>query len=596
MIVKMRKVTIVVSQVDIDSALSGLRKLGIVHIENLRQPQNEYIDTLRRRLARIGEVLGLIGNSKEQKKLNKEELISVPKDICRIQQEKEKLKEQQDEYKQKLNWFNQWADISQTDLEELARAHIFVRLYICSKKELGRVGKDKLVYIIKQKGSSLGIVFISHGKDEKLDLPSARPIEVPQESLKTVKTKLAYLEDKIGEKEAILSQFSVYRNCFFQHQKKLLKKLEFVQVKFGMVYNQSLAWLSGYCPVNAVGKLKSTADKKSWGLIVAKPDKLQEVPTLLKNPRWVNIIKPVFNFMGTLPGYKEHDISFWFLLFFSLFFAMIVGDAGYGLLFFVATYLVRRKFKKAPAEPFFLAYLLSAATIVWGALSGNWFGAEAIANIPLFNALVVERIDGFIAANRDFMIYFYFLLGVVHLTIARAIKALRYIGSFKVLAEIGWIFILWAAFFIAGQFAGRPVPNFILPLVFFGIALVVLFSNFQKNILKGALVSLGTLPLDVISSFTDIISYIRLFAVGYATLAIAAAFNDMALGIGLGGLLGGLISAVIIFLGHSLNIMLCLMSVIVHGVRLNLLEFSGQLGMEWSGVEYRPFREEEVIR
>jgi V/A-type H+-transporting ATPase subunit I len=354
---------------------------------------------------------------------------------------------------------------------------------------------------------------------------------------------------------------------------------------------EALAWLQGFCPLDSVKKIKKTAQKNSWAIAVEKPDNPREVPTLIKNPKWVEIIKHVFNFMGTLPGYKEYDISFWFLLFFSLFFAMLVGDAGYGIIFLIATYLARRKFKQAPAAPFFLIYTLSFATVIWGALSGNWFGVEAIAKLPLFNFLVLDQINSFAKMNQNFMIYFCFIIGVVHLSIAHLIKSFRYLNSLKALAEIGWVCILWTAFFVASQLlVGKPFPNFTLWLGVAGITAVILFSNFQKNVLKGALSTLGTLPLDVISSFTDIISYLRLFAVGYATLAVATAFNTMATSTGLGGFLGGAVAAIILFFGHSLNILLCLMSVVVHGIRLNLLEFSGQLGMEWSGKEYRPFR------
>ncbi|MGM0568595.1 MAG: V-type ATP synthase subunit I, partial [Elusimicrobiota bacterium] len=115
-------------------------------------------------------------------------------------------------------------------------------------------------------------------------------------------------------------------------------------------------------------------------------------------------------------------------------------------------------------------------------------------------------------------------------------------------------------------------------------------TKFQKNILKGALSTLSTLPLDIVSSFSDIVSYLRLFAVGYATLAVASAFNEIAQSAGFDSFFAGFLAAAILFIGHSLNIMLCLMSVIVHGIRLNLLEFSSQLDMEWSGKEYKPFK------
>jgi len=100
-----------------------------------------------------------------------------------------------------------------------------------------------------------------------------------------------------------------------------------------------------------------------------------------------------------------------------------------------------------------------------------------------------------------------------------------------------------------------------------------LFSYPKKNIFKGALLSLADLPLKVINSFSDVVSYLRLFAVGYATVAVAMAFNNMALELGVNSIFSGIVAVFILLLGHTLNILLALMAVIVHGIRLNMLEF-----------------------
>lgn len=588
MIVRMRKVTILVSKTSVDTALHDLRQLGAVHVSHFRKPHADYIDTIRKRLSQIDKVLDLIGKSNRQKKLSKEELVAVPKEIIGLHQAKSKINQSREELQAKTVWFRQWGNISKTDLEALAGKNIFINLYVCSKKKLEKEKKDNLIYIIGQQGANLQIVHIATTKEKKLNF---KKIDIPEGSLQSLNQKINDLEERKSEIEEKMNSYSVYRNCFAEYKNNLLGKFEFIKVKFGMAESESLTWLQGFCPVDSVKKIKEIAEKKGWGVVAEKPANPQEVPTLIKNPKWVEIIKPVFNFMGTLPGYKEYDISFWFLLFFSLFFAMLVGDAGYGIIFLTAAYFARRKFKKAPAAPFFLIYTLSLATIAWGALSGNWFGVEAISKLSVFNLLIIDKINSFTKSNQDFMIYICFIIGVIHLSIAHLMKAFRYVNSLKAVAELGWICILWTAFFVASQLlVGRQAPDFIFPLGIIGITAIILFSNWQKNVLKGVLATLGTLPLDVISSFTDIISYLRLFAVGYATIAVATAFNTMATGTGLGGFLGGVIAAVILFLGHTLNILLCLMSVVVHGIRLNLLEFSGQLGMEWSGKEYRPFK------
>jgi V/A-type H+-transporting ATPase subunit I len=124
-----------------------------------------------------------------------------------------------------------------------------------------------------------------------------------------------------------------------------------------------------------------------------------------------------------------------------------------------------------------------------------------------------------------------------------------------------------------------------------GVALIIVFMTPPRE-LRAAWFQHAMLPLNLVSAFVDVVSYVRLFAVGAASFAVASAFDQMALGTGLSGPLAGLAAALILFLGHTLNILLATMGVLVHGVRLNTLEFAGHLGLEWSGHPYRPFRHE----
>ena len=140
------------------------------------------------------------------------------------------------------------------------------------------------------------------------------------------------------------------------------------------------------------------------------------------------------------------------------------------------------------------------------------------------------------------------------------------------------------------------MPQYSLYMLIAGIAMVILFSKQEGQFFKGILKGVGgflTTFLDSIGAFSDIISYIRLFAVGLATVEIAKSFNEMAAGSGSGitGIIGG---AIILIFGHTLNLAMGALSVIVHGVRLNMLEFSGHLGMEWTGRPYTPLRNAAV--
>ncbi|MFH1214573.1 MAG: V-type ATP synthase subunit I, partial [Candidatus Neomarinimicrobiota bacterium] len=354
-------------------------------------------------------------------------------------------------------------------------------------------------------------------------------------------------------------------------------------------------YLEGYCPEKNLNSFKDLAEKEGWGYLADDPDDPAEVPTLISKPRWLKMVDPIFSFMGTIPGYQEFDISFWFLSFFSLFFAILVGDAGYGLVFLIAAILLRRKHKQAPPEIFRLVYVLSGALIVWGAITGTWFGFETVARLPLFSALVVENVATF-SKDPDkvsnFLMYFTFLIGAIHLTVGHALNGLKKINSPQALAQLGWIGVVWGMFFLAGKLVlSKPLPGIALNLILGGAILIACFDNYLKgHFWKGFGATIGNLPLSIISSFGDVVSYLRLFAVGLAGSVVEVSFNNMAL-TGVDNLLKGIIAVLIILFGHSLNIALCMMSVIVHGIRLNMLEFSGHLGMQWTGQKYEPFRE-----
>ncbi|MDI6606510.1 MAG: V-type ATP synthase subunit I, partial [Candidatus Omnitrophota bacterium] len=269
-----------------------------------------------------------------------------------------------------------------------------------------------------------------------------------------------------------------------------------------------------------------------------------------------------------------------------IFFGILIGDAGYGLIFFILTLLAQlrlgRRIKQRAV--FTLFYILSACAVIWGALSGTFFGQEWL---PQWVRPVIPALR-----NDKNVQAFCFLLGVLHLSIAHFWRGIIKLPSVKALADLGWVLILWGAYFLAKLLILRDAyPESANSLFIAGGALVVFFTNPRRNLLKGIGSGIGNLLLNLVGNFTDIVSYIRLFAVGLATVAVADTFNKMALDIGYNSFLTGLFSALILLLGHTLNILLGPMAILVHGVRLNVLEFCNHLDIKWSGFSYNPLRE-----
>jgi V/A-type H+-transporting ATPase subunit I len=356
---------------------------------------------------------------------------------------------------------------------------------------------------------------------------------------------------------------------------------QFVLVRDGMGAWDRISYLTGFCPEERVAVLQAAAKRHGWGLLIRDPGPDEQTPTLLRNALWVQPIKAVFDMLGILPGYREIDVSACFLLFFSLFFAMLVGDAGYGAIFLGLTLLARRKMPKAPFQPFALMIVMSVATMVWGVLTGTYFGIAELP--PVLRSLRIDWLT-----NEDNLKLLCFIIGTVHLMVAHAWNGWLNRRSLQSLAQLGWVGTTLCMFYLSRfMVLGGGLPAFVWPVLGGSVVLIVLFMTPLKA-MKDEWFNHVMLPLSLVSNFMDVISYVRLYAVGMASLALAMAFNEMAAGFGVG--VGGRIAAVVVlFLGHTLNLVLAGMGVMVHGVRLNALEFSSHIGLSWTGIAFRPF-------
>lgn len=595
MIVPMQKVTLFVSARDKERALQRLRKLGVLHIHQTHPPVADDLSALERKLGQVEKCLGILGKIPQTNvvaQLDERQVEGIVMQTLTLADQRAKLIVEQETEREKQAWFQAWGAVSRSELAELKSHGIYIRLYLADKAYLKHISPDKIVYIVGQERNKLYLVLVTADENERLDLKEEFP---PAENLQTVKQQLDRLAKAITQIDENLQKLAAYQPAIEQYLNVLKKRYEFARVRAGMADLEAISYLEGFCPDDRLPELKALADQAGWGYFIEEPDNPAVVPTLIRRPKWLNIVEPIFRFMGTIPGYNEYDISFWFLCFFSLFFAILIGDAGYGLVFLIAGILLRRKFKNAPREPFILLYVLSGALIIWGAITGNWFGFEKIARLPLFNLFIIERINTWSADSERvtyFLMYLTFLIGALHLSIGHTVNGLKKFPALNFLAQLGWVFVVWGMFFLANTLVlSKPLPKTVPYLIGVGAVLIACFDNYQKGrFWRGFGATIGNLPLSIISSFGDVVSYLRLFAVGLAGSVVEISFNNMATG-EVNNFLKVIIAIVVLIFGHTLNMALCAMSVIVHGIRLNMLEFSSHLGMTWSGHEYRPFKE-----
>jgi len=597
MIVRMKEILLFATVRTVDATIQQLGELGIMDIKEIEKPSSHVLLRCSEDISRTEKAIAILQDYEDTKKDKLQNAIkqstkdpkSVVARVLKTTEIKHKLQNALDELNKQLAWYNTWGEnVKTTDIEYLKKKNIHIRLYRIDKSLLKLVPKNHCVVTFSEQDGKIPLALFTQNASEKL---SFKEELLPELSFNLVK---AYTKRKERQLEAV--------ELFLKDEANFIETLEYeLHILTDRLGSQTtlegmgdiegkVKYLKGYIPKDVINAFKSSAEENNWGYTISDPENPDDVPVYIKNPKWISIINPMMKFIDIVPGYKEIDVSIYFLVAFALFFAMLVGDAGYGLIFLILTILFR---KKMSAQLRTLIYVLSGSTIIWGVLSGTYFGAEQIAELPVLSSLVIDNIASFGVDNISFMMHLSFLIGAIHLTVAHFIRAIQFINSIRALSEVGWILLVWGLFFVTEQLVlGNTAPSWNTWIFIAGATLVVFFSMESNSLLKSMGASIANLPLSLISGFSDIVSYVRLFAVGMATAAVAASFNAMALPDGFVGMgfLDLLIATIALLLGHGLNIALALMAVMVHGIRLNMLEFAGHLGVQFSGEAYQPFK------
>ena len=609
MIVPMKRISIVMRTHEKNSTLKKLRKMGVIHLDE-RQVQSQKVDELASNQSKYKTIRDTLtsyaNNQKKQKKgspviLEEKEFNEKHERLVWLLDLHNELIQKQGSLQKDIDFLIPFGNVSLDDLQLLKQHDLELFIYKVSDKMMKSVTQNYFT-LFKQKKDSF-IVTIKERLDDSI---VSTEIILPKYSLEECRQMVKENSDKLVEieKEFLqnLSLLPSYAHYIERNEQDQL----FEVVQSSMDESDSIVtWLSGYIPETKVEDFRLFAKENKVGFALDNPGEDEIPPTYVKNNKVVSIISPVFDILGTVPGYREYDISMWFLMFFSIFFAMIVGDGAYGVIFFLGAIALHIKSKKA-TNAVVLLYVLSTTSIIWGAVTGTWFGSrEILSSVGFLQNLVIPSISSFpdmfgleATTAQNTVMKFCFIIGTVQLSLACVMNIHRKIGQkdLSAVADIGWLMMVDSLYFVVLMLVINESiqTQIVASLVGFGFLLVVIFGaqgpgiSFLKGLASGA-ANLFTTFLDSISTFSNIISYIRLFAVGMASLAIAQSFNNIA-----SSMLSGFaipVGILILLIGHGLNLVMALLSVVVHGVRLNLLEFSGQLGMEWTGYQYNPFRE-----
>jgi len=639
MIVPMKKVCLMLQGKSQNEALLKLREVGVVHLEKKVLPEN--VSKAVARKIRIENAITLINEIKKSKKkiknsgngthtdlhehahhiadaVNEEKhpysLDAVrahvkpylPDLLTSIAKERKSLQDRTAYLVREITRISSWGDFSPASIKEMESLGLPVFLYELTQDAFSAIDKD--VRYIKLSSSKSAVRILVLDKE----LPDVIPLVLPEKSLSALLSEVDEIELGIEELDEKLAGFAgslpvlkkemlvAEQEIEFDNAAASMKKVE------GIPPDTELLYLTGYVPKDEIESLKKAASDNKWAFSTDDPAATDDdVPTKLKNNKLVNLLNPITGFLGIVPGYRETDISPWFLLFFCIFFGMLFGDAAYGLIIsLIALFGIIKTARKGVPQALQMLLLLGIFNTTWGVLTCTWFGVD-VEKVPgvlrdiSFSLFSTAKTDEKIVSQN--LQIFCFSLGLLQLTIAHIKGIFRNIRSLKLFSELGSIAMLWGMYnvvlFLVVSNDARSIP--LLPISIYllggGFVLTFIFASYNGSVGKSVLEScknIISVVLGITNVFSDIMSYIRLWAVGLAGASIASTVNTMA-----GPLLGNfLIFAGIILLvfGHGLNIILNVLSVLVHGVRLNTLEFSSHIGLTWSGTAYRPFAKREV--
>jgi V/A-type H+-transporting ATPase subunit I len=626
MIVPMKKVSLVVLDKDREASLEKLRALGVVHLER-RTVASDALSALMGRKAKAETALGLLHSYTPETDPAGPDLPfpEMTGRVLALGDERKALQEQLTWNARERSRVEKWGDFNPRLAAELAERGVVLIPYELSHKSYAALGEARVIVLGKDKTSVYCVAVDG-------EIPGETAFALPESSLSEMAAAAEALRRRWGDIEAELALLSSRRGTLRAGLEALGAEIEFETARAGMVAAEvppeyAVSWITGFVPRDDLALLKGAAAENGWALTADDPAPDDNPPTLVRNNAFVRLIQPLFSFLGTTPGYREYDISLSYLLFFCLFFAMIFGDAAYGTLLLIialaAGFGLKKKRGRLP-DAVKLFILLSCCTIVWGSITGSWFAAP-VEKLPGFlRALIIPPFNGTgpLAAFPPFLQKFLnlpaevpvdelktrwnieflcFTVGVIQLVLAHGKNIKKLLPSPVAIAQLGWLIMMIGLYFLVlFMILHVALPAFAPYLIAVGLGLYFIFAeqrggNVLKNVGKSFANFLPTF-LNAVGSFADIISYIRLFAVGLAGSAIANSFNSMALPAeGFGGpaltlILRIFAAALILVFGHGLNIVMNALSVIVHGVRLNLLEYAGNhLGMDWSGYLYNPF-------
>lgn len=599
MITPMTKLSILIYHRDYQSFLEKLRQHGVVHVHPKKTSLQD--ERYRTKLNSIKQVSNLIKQLEKlpaaqnpvDTELRNEALYNFIDDKFK---EIESLQQQLLYLQKEDSVYGLWGKYPEKVLDDIKANNWDIRFFtVPPRKYDNKWEEDFNAFVINElAGLRYFTTITPKGKDVDIE---ADTFTFPAMTKQEIDKKLADMNKIISDTNRYLSDVAPKAVQYLKEYVISIKEdNEFFKVSDAAEHlaEEKLMSLEGWVPTEIQDNTIKWLDSQEVYYEASKPVINQDNPPIkLKNNRFARL----FEFIGdmySIPSYWEIDLTPFFAPFFVMFFGFCMGDAGYGLLMIAVVVALLLSGKMPKMRPvMWLGFFLGIGTTIMGTISGTFFGIELMkVDIPFVNSLkgFMFREDGWYSA-----FYFSLILGVVQIIFGMCLKVVnltKMYGFASSLPTIGWIVLILGGI-LSYLIAGVGLPLYICA----GVGAVLIFLlNGPITKIYSPFVNIGSGLWDTYNMLTgllgDILSYIRLFALGLSGSILGLVFNDLAMRMsGNIPVVSTIIMLLILLFGHAMNIALSGLSAFVHPMRLTFVEFYKNAGFVGGGKKYDPFRD-----
>lgn len=601
MISKMKKLAFLIYHKDYDTFLEQVRNLGVVHVVTKSQGEAENQDlqaTIRlsaRYAAAIKLLEGMNVKAADKTSGNADKGEQILDKLEALQQHDAETNHRIQAIEKEITAMEPWGDFKIESLKRLRDAGYEVGFYICSDKVYDEEWETQYhAVVINHIGSKVYFVTVT---------PVTETVSLDVECAKIADRSLSEI---IQEKEKLDAERAETENAMKELVENSIPDLKAAQVRTSQLVDfdkvklsadslagNKLMLLEGWVPAENAQQLNDFLKSSEVYYEISDPVPGDNVPIQLNNKGFFKLFEPIMK-LYMLPKYNELDLTPFFAPFFMLFFGLCLGDTGYGLfiLLGISGYRLIAKSISPSMKPILtLVQLLGLSTAICGLLTGTCFGF----NLYDINVPFIQKMKEVIMLDNQQMFNLSLILGAIQIIFGMTLKAVNQAIQFGfkyAISTIGWLLVLVST---AVAFAAPSVMamggTLHLAILAVGGLMVYLFNSPGKNIFLNIGLGLWDTYNMATGLLGDILSYVRLFALGLSGGILAGVFNSLAVGMSPDNVIAGPIVMVLIFvIGHSINIFMNVLGAMVHPMRLTFVEFFKNSGYEGGGKEYKPFK------